>query len=69
MISIIIIAVLVLVVGMAYLLFPQSLFKWNQWANRVIFKDDIFIRKNRVTGAGLIIAGLWLLWIYFHSLT
>ncbi|MFQ6613912.1 MAG: hypothetical protein ACE5D1_03630 [Fidelibacterota bacterium] len=69
MISVIIVGILIMGIGIAYLFFPKSLFQLSQWANRVIFKDDIFIRKNRTTGTGLILAGLWLLWIYFHRFT
>ncbi|NOZ75888.1 MAG: hypothetical protein GXO90_11050 [FCB group bacterium] len=69
MISVIIVGILVLGIGIAYLFFPRLLLQLSQWANQIIFRDDIFIKKNRATGAGLIIAGLWLLWIYFHRFT
>jgi len=69
MLSVILVALIALIAGAAYLLFPKSLLKISQWANRVIFQDDFFIRKNRMTGGALIIVGVWLLWIYFHQLT
>ena len=61
-----ILGIVVLGVGVLLLVYPKGIQKFNDYMEKVIFKENDFFSHNVVASILFILIGLWFLYLYFH---
>jgi hypothetical protein len=60
------IGVMALVFGFLFIFALQSVSRLAAWSNQIITRtDDLISTKNKPVGATLMVAGLFMLWVFF----